>query len=86
MDTVRGHNFEPEVFVDVSTVIDTKTAMLNSHISQGAWIRECYDGAELTDGMLAQARFRGGQAGCQYAEGFQLLHDWPYTGDARLLP
>ena len=43
-------------------------------------------GTEFTENMLIQGRFRGAQACTQYAEGFKLLHDWPYTGDARLLP
>jgi LmbE family N-acetylglucosaminyl deacetylase len=85
MDTVAGRHFEPEIYVDISSVIEIKTAMLNSHKSQADWIRRVFD-TDLAEGMLLQARFRGYQAGCQFAEGFRLLHDWPYTGDHKLLP
>jgi LmbE family N-acetylglucosaminyl deacetylase len=85
MDTVMGRRFEPEFFVDVSSVIDTKRAMLLSHVSQAAWISHVFD-AELTTNMEVQGRFRGAQAGVQYAEAFRSLHEWPNGGDRRLLP
>ena len=65
--------------------METKTAMLSSHKSQAAWMMHVF-GTEFTENMLIQGRFRGAQACTQYAEGLKLLHDWPYTGDARLLP
>lgn len=85
MDTVLGRHFEPEIFVDVSSVIDTKKAMLAAHVSQAAWLKHVF-GTEITDNMIIQGRFRGAQSGCEYAEGFRLLHEWPYSGDGRLLP
>ena len=85
MDTILGRHFEPELFVDVSSVIETKKAMLSAHVSQAAWIKHVF-GTEFTDNMVIQGRFRGAQAGCEYAEGFRLLHEWPYSGDGRLLP
>jgi LmbE family N-acetylglucosaminyl deacetylase len=85
MDTVLGRNFEPEFFVDVSSVIDTKRAMLRSHESQAAWIAHVFD-TEITTNMEIQSRFRGAQAGVEYAEAFRSLHDWPAAGDRLLLP
>ena len=85
MDTELGNHFEPEFYVDVTRVMETKTAMLSSHKSQAAWMKHVF-GTQFTENMLIQGRFRGAQACTQYAEGFKLLHDWPYTGDARLLP
>ena len=85
MDTYKGRHFEPEIFVDVSSVIDTKKAMLAAHESQAAWMQHVY-GTDLADGMLVQTSFRGAQAGCDFAEGFRLLQDWPYTGGWSLLP
>jgi LmbE family N-acetylglucosaminyl deacetylase len=85
MDTLLGQNFEPEFYVDITGVIETKKKMLKSHVSQAFWIKHVF-GAEFTESMLVQGRFRGAQACTQYAEGFQLLHDWPYTGDGKLLP
>lgn len=85
MDTVMGRNFEPEFHVDVSSVMEKKRAMLLSHQSQAAWIAHVFD-AELTTNMEIQGRFRGAQAGVEYAEAFRSLHDWPAGGDRKLLP
>jgi LmbE family N-acetylglucosaminyl deacetylase len=85
MDTVGGNNFEPEFYVDVTSVMDLKDKMLSSHVSQIAWTAHVFDTA-FTENMYAHARFRGYQAGCKYAEGFKLLPTWPRTGDMRLLP
>ena len=78
-------NFEPEFYVDVTSVMDLKDKMLSSHVSQIAWTAHVFDTA-FTENMYAHARFRGYQAGCKYAEGFKLLPTWPRTGDMRLLP
>jgi LmbE family N-acetylglucosaminyl deacetylase len=85
MDTYKGRNFEPEVFVDISPVVERKKTMLAAHESQGAWMQHVFK-TDMAAGMLVQSRFRGEQAGYEYAEGFQLLKDWPYTGDWKLLP
>jgi LmbE family N-acetylglucosaminyl deacetylase len=85
MDTLLGRNFEPQLFVDISSVIETKKAMLAAHASQASWIKHVF-GTEFNANMLIQGRFRGAQAGCEYAEGFHVLHDWPYAGDGKLLP
>ncbi|CAB4984132.1 unannotated protein [freshwater metagenome] len=85
MDTIIGNGFDPEFFVDVTSVMDTKKAMLSSHLSQVAWTEHVF-GTEFTENMFIHARFRGIQAGYTYAEGFKLLHSWPHTGDMRLLP
>jgi len=85
MDTYQGRHFEPEVFVDVSAVFETKKAMLAAHASQSAWLESAF-GTDLSASVVVQSRFRGAQAGCEHAEAFRLLHDWPSTGDWRLLP
>lgn len=84
-DTELGNHFEPEFYVDVTRVIELKQQLLNSHKSQASWMKHVF-GTEFTENMMVQGRFRGAQACTQYAEAFKLLHDWPYTGDARLLP
>lgn len=85
MDTVLGYGFDPEFYVDVTSVIEIKQDMLRSHHSQAAWLKHVF-GTEITDNMWIQSKFRGAQAGHQFAEGFKLMHDWPHTGDSRLLP
>jgi len=85
MDTYKGRNFEPEMFVDISAVIEKKKAMLSAHDSQNRWMQHIFS-TDMADGMLVQSRFRGEQAGVRYAEGFQVLKDWPLRGDGSLLP
>ena len=85
MDTVFGNSFDPEFYVNISPVIEIKKKMLLTHHSQAAWLKHVY-GTEITDSMLIQGKFRGLQAGYEYAEGFKLIHDWPHTGDSKLLP
>jgi LmbE family N-acetylglucosaminyl deacetylase len=85
MDTLIGNGFDPEYYVDVTSVMDIKDKMLSSHVSQVAWTEHVF-GIEFTENMYVHARFRGVQSGYKYAEGFKLLSTWPRTGDARLLP
>jgi LmbE family N-acetylglucosaminyl deacetylase len=85
MDTYKGRNFEPETFVDISSVIEKKKTMLAAHDSQNAWMRHVFN-TDMAAGMVVQSRFRGEQAGVEHAEGFQLLKDWPHAGDWSLLP
>ena len=80
-----GKGFEPEFYVDVTSVMDIKDKMLSSHVSQVAWTEHMYS-IGFTENMYIQARFRGVQGGSKYGEGFRLLHDWPYTGGYELLP
>ena len=85
MDTIMGNGFDPEFYVDVTSVMETKKKMLSCHVSQIAWTEHVFD-TEFSENMYVHARFRGLQAGTKYAEGFKLLHTWPHTGDMRLLP
>ena len=61
MDTELGNHFEPEFYVDVTRVMETKIAMLSSHKSQADWMMHIF-GTEFTENMLIQGRFRGAQA------------------------
>ena len=70
MDTVMGLGFEPTEYVDVTSTIDTKTAMLEAHDSQLTWLRD-HDGIDVVEQMRAASRFRGLQCGVRYAEGFR---------------
>lgn len=84
-DTYATHRFEPEGFVDITSSMDTKLGMLAAHRSQEHWIGSVY-GTDMLEPARVQARFRGAQAGTTFAEGFQLLRDYPYTGGWELLP
>jgi LmbE family N-acetylglucosaminyl deacetylase len=85
MDTVMGIDFQPAEYVDVSTTIDTKVAMLEAHASQLTWLRD-HDGVDVVEQMKTVTRFRGQQCGVQYAEGFAPCLTWLRGTTRRLLP
>jgi N-acetylglucosamine malate deacetylase 1 len=85
MDTVMGIDFQPVEYVDVSTTIDTKVAMLEAHASQLTWLHD-HDGVDVVEQMKTVTRFRGQQCGVQYAEGFAPCLTWLRGTTRRLLP
>jgi LmbE family N-acetylglucosaminyl deacetylase len=85
MDTVMGLGFQPTEYVDVSAVIDTKSAMLEAHQSQLVWLRD-HDGVDIVEQMRTATRFRGLQCGVEYAEGFIPCLTWLRGTTRRLLP
>lgn len=58
--------FDPDIFVDISRVLDRKLALARCHACQNV-------NDHLAKALTEQAAFRGGQAGCKHAEGFKLL-------------
>ena len=86
MDNPTGLGFEPEAYVDISSVIETKREMLRRHVSQDAWIRAIYDDASITDMKDKNAAIRGAAAGYGYAEGFREVKTYPRSGSFKLLP
>ena len=85
METIMGVNFQPTEYVDVTDVIDTKTAMLEAHETQLTWLRD-HDGVDIVEEMRAATRFRGLQCGVKYAEGFVPCLTWLRPTTRRLLP
>ena len=85
MDNIGGVSFDPEVYVDVSSVIDIKRDMLACHKSQNNWMLELYDETP-TEIMLKQSKFRGLNCGYKHAEGFRQIKTYPQTGSYDLLP
>ena len=85
METIMGVGFQPTEYVDVTDVIDTKTAMLEAHESQLSWLRD-HDGVDVVEEMRAATRFRGLQCGVRYAEGFVPCRTWLRGTTKRLLP
>jgi len=80
MDTAGGIGFLPEVYVDISDVIDIKRAAFNVYKSQ---IK--YD-PRYAETIEVLSRFRGFQAGYTYGEGFIAHRFFGYMPDFRLLP
>jgi N-acetylglucosamine malate deacetylase 1 len=85
MDTVMGLGFHPTEYVDVTSTIETKVAMLEAHASQLTWLRD-HDGIDIVEQMRAVTRFRGLQCRVQYAEGFTPCLTWLRATSRRLLP
>ena len=85
METVMGIGFTPIEYVDVSSTIDTKVAMLEAHESQLTWLRD-HDGVDIVEQMKTTTRFRGQQCGVAYAEGFVPCSTWLRGSTRRLLP
>jgi LmbE family N-acetylglucosaminyl deacetylase len=86
MDTSAGINFVPEFYVDITDHWPTKEAMVLCHESQETWCQDQY-GISLVENARVQSRFRGYQAGCQYAEAFRRPRFFPQrTAKQGLLP
>ena len=85
MDTVCGLKFEPEEYVDISDVMDTKIEMLSQHKSQITFMKQ-RDGFDFLDFMITGAKYRGYQCGVRYAEGFIQHRRYPTVPTKRQLP
>ena len=85
MDTLCGVNFNPTEYVDVTPYIDKKLEMLECHESQIVWMRE-HDHIDFADMVRTCSKFRGYQAGVQYAEGFRQCQVYLKGTTKRLLP
>lgn len=86
METLTGAAFEPDVWVDISSTIETKLAMLTQHRSQNDWLRSLH-GIDYTDFVHRHDSMRGLQAETRYAEGFQIHRGFPVPVNiAQLLP
>ena len=85
MDTIMGLGFQPTEYVDVTSVMETKTRMLEAHQTQLTWLRD-HDGVDVVEQMRTVTRFRGLQCGVDYAEGFVPCLTWLRPRTRRLLP
>jgi N-acetylglucosamine malate deacetylase 1 len=85
METVMGLGFQPTEFVDVTTTIETKAAMLGAHETQLTWLRD-HDGVDIVEQMRTATAHRGFQCGVRYAEGFAACRTWLRGTTKRLLP
>jgi LmbE family N-acetylglucosaminyl deacetylase len=69
----QTRQFEPDLYVDISAVIDAKKAMARCHGSQNKTEAE-------VENVVERNRIRGLFAGCRYAEPFKTL--WPPVANA----
>jgi N-acetylglucosamine malate deacetylase 1 len=84
-DNAAGINFLPEAYVDITDTLEIKQQMLAKHKSQVEWMG-CFGKDQLQDYLKTIARFRGIQAGCEYAEGFRAFRIFGYMPNFKLLP
>jgi N-acetylglucosamine malate deacetylase 1 len=84
-DTAAGLHFEPEVYVDITDVMDKKQQALACHKTQFAWMG-VFGEQSLSDLARILNEFRGLQAGCRFAEGFRAYRIHGYMPNFKLLP
>jgi LmbE family N-acetylglucosaminyl deacetylase len=67
-------DFNPEIFVDITDVIDQKVEVIKMHTSQITRVRSVRKGGlDMLESVHAVAHFRGFQGKVRYAEGFKAL-------------
>ncbi len=85
MDTPAGVNFEPEIYVDISSTFKRKIEMVGQHKSQNSWMKDIF-GYEMEAFLEIPARFRGLQSGVPLAEAFRPSYRWGRTFTRHYLP
>lgn len=80
MEPAGGIGFEPEQYVDISDVQEIKVSAFHAYKSQIAYDPRYLENIEVV------GRFRGYQAGCQYAEAFRAYRFFGFMPDYKLLP
>ncbi len=84
-DNGAGVNFLPEVYVDISEHIDLKKEAISQHESQLEWM-STFKENDLFETFEVISRFRGIQAGVQYAECYRAFRLRGRMPDFKLLP
>jgi LmbE family N-acetylglucosaminyl deacetylase len=74
-----GRPVEPTFRIDISSVIETKAAMLAAHASQREWLLKHHGMDQYLKAMRDWSSHQGQSAGVAYAEGFRqhLGHSYP---------
>jgi len=84
-DSVAGMGFEPSFYIDISAHFEKKRDLVALHKSQMANMKSA-GGWDLVEYIDIVSRFRGLQAGTQYAEAFQSCLRWPRSPALRAFP
>lgn len=77
-DTPAGIGFNPDQYVDITEHYDIKVKLAECHKSQDDWLKHIY-GYGVANFIEPQARFRGYQCGCEFAEAFRLARMFPIS-------
>ena len=70
-ENIFGEPIDPNIIVDISSVIEIKGEMLASHASQRDWLIKQHGTDEYIIAMKSLGQKRGNQINCEYAEGFR---------------
>lgn len=84
-DTMAGVGFQPEEYVDITEMYETKCKMLSKHASQVNWLMD-HDQMDIKETIRLESAYRGNQCGVKMAEGFRTEPAWPRLRTFRLLP
>lgn len=76
---IFGTPIVPRIYIDISSVIDTKAKMLEAHASQRLWLLKHHGVDNYINTMRAWSAQRGQERGVAFAEGFRqhLGHSYP---------
>lgn len=85
MDNIGGVGFEPEAYVDISDVFDTKRKLVEAHVSQDTWLQHIYNMDYIAFASKASSQ-RGMVIGVEHAECFRSLPMYPVSGGIWMLP
>jgi LmbE family N-acetylglucosaminyl deacetylase len=66
-----GKRIEPEIIIDISSVIDLKIKMLHCHESQRSWLAHQQAMDNYADMIKQMGADNGKKIGCDFAEGFR---------------
>ena len=89
MDPIEGRDREgkrvaPDFAVDISAHIDTKSAMLECHVSQHRWVDKQHGVSNFTQSMQRFSAKVARPFAVAYAEGFRQYTGTPYPRSERL--
>lgn len=84
-DIPGAMGFQPEIYVDISEEMETKLKAIACHECQYAWNKTFMDD-DIFDYAQSMARYRGFQAGVDFAEGFVSHKMYAFMADPRKLP
>ncbi|MCL4385796.1 MAG: PIG-L family deacetylase [Cyanobacteria bacterium] len=84
-ETVGGINFNPEVYVDITEVMNKKIEALSKHKSQISWMSE-FQNYGFIESCETISKFRGLQSNYKYAEGFRTFKLHSFMPNFKLLP
>jgi len=76
---IFGKEIRPSIYVDITSVMETKEKMLCCHKSQRDWLMAHHGMDEYVESMKRHAQKRGREINCKYGEGFRqhLGHGYP---------